>query len=282
MKTMGKNPRPIDLRRDNLIKLSVKAKMYRKEKADEAQTVEEAMMWASMRINDIIALWYREQTGAKEFKTFQQWHNEGYFVKRGEKAFVLWGRKREVKDVGKKEAAESENIDYEFFPIAYLFSDKQIQKAEREADTNTVREVALIYKPTSQEKKNIFVKSSTDSAEVIKPIFEETNQINLYEFFYAIYLNSSNKVLSVMKISEGGAVSTVVDLKKILSPAILQNATGIIVCHNHPSGSMKPSYQDKKITKNIKEAAKLIDCQLLDHLIVTSDNYYSFADNGDI
>ena len=83
-----------------------------------------------------------------------------------------------------------------------------------------------------------------------------------------------------MLISEGGTAGTVADIKKILMPAILQNCSGIIVSHNHPSGSNKPSQTDIDLTKNIKDAAKLIDVNLLDHLILCENSYYSFADEG--
>jgi len=132
MKTKdGKQPRNIDLRREVLIALSVKARAYRDKQMKTADSAEAAMMWAGMRINDIVAMWYREQSGATIFKTFKQWHEEGLFVKKGEKAFVLWGRKRKSveKHEQKPEGVEGDpqGHEYEFFPIVYLFSDLQVQ-----------------------------------------------------------------------------------------------------------------------------------------------------------
>jgi DNA repair protein RadC len=97
-----------------------------------------------------------------------------------------------------------------------------------------------------------------------------------------MYLSRANKVLSVMLISEGGTAGTVADVKKILAPAILQNASAIIISHNHPSGNLNPSDADKDLTAKVKEAAKLIDVTLLDHIIMTDEKYYSFADNFDL
>jgi DNA repair protein RadC len=84
-----------------------------------------------------------------------------------------------------------------------------------------------------------------------------------------------------MDVSKGGISGTVTDVRVILQAAIKTNASGIIVCHNHPSGNLNPSESDSKLTQKIKEAGNIMDIQLLDHLILTTDdNYYSFADNG--
>jgi DNA repair protein RadC len=94
-------------------------------------------------------------------------------------------------------------------------------------------------------------------------------------------MNRSNSVLGIMAVSKGGLSGTVTDVRLIFQGAIKANASGIIVCHNHPSGNLKPSESDTKITRKIKEAGNLMDIQLLDHLILTMDgSYYSFADNG--
>jgi DNA repair protein RadC len=94
-------------------------------------------------------------------------------------------------------------------------------------------------------------------------------------------MNRSNSVLGILEISKGGISGTVTDVRLIFQAAIKANASGIIVCHNHPSGNLNPSESDTKLTQKIKEAGNLMDIQLLDHLILTTDdNYYSFADNG--
>ncbi|MBT9146170.1 MAG: hypothetical protein DDT42_02052 [candidate division WS2 bacterium] len=101
-----------------------------------------------------------------------------------------------------------------------------------------------------------------------------------YEEFWVIFLNKSNRLIGKQKISQGGISGTVTDVRMILRLAIELQATSIIVCHNHPSGGVKPSQSDIEITKKISEAGKIMDVKLLDHLIVTDATFYSFADEG--
>jgi len=95
-------------------------------------------------------------------------------------------------------------------------------------------------------------------------------------------LNNANKVLSKQKISDGGMTATVVDVRLILKHALGLNATALILCHNHPSGTLVPSKADAVITNKIKRAAQCMDIQVLDHLIITDQSYFSFADQGRI
>lgn len=96
----------------------------------------------------------------------------------------------------------------------------------------------------------------------------------------AIFLNRSNRVLGGYKVSSGGITATVVDIRIILAIALKCLASGIILAHTHPSGELNPSRADKELTQKLKEAAKLMDISLLDHLIITLEAYYSFADDG--
>ena len=100
------------------------------------------------------------------------------------------------------------------------------------------------------------------------------------EVFYLVMLNHNNKVMATEKISEGGINATVVDVRIILRKAIECSASAILVAHNHPSGSLKPSEQDVRITKQIKQAANLMEIALVDHIIVSGSGYYSFMDEG--
>ena len=95
-----------------------------------------------------------------------------------------------------------------------------------------------------------------------------------------LLLNRSNKVLGIYSLAKGGITSCVVDVRIILSVALKSLATGLILVHNHPSGNLKPSNEDIKITNRLKEACKLLEIVLLDHLIISKDNYFSFADEG--
>tara|TARA_B100001093_G_scaffold520280_1_gene614212 strand:+ start:13430 stop:13804 length:375 start_codon:yes stop_codon:yes gene_type:complete len=102
------------------------------------------------------------------------------------------------------------------------------------------------------------------------------------EQFWTLYLNNSNKVLSKLKISEGGMTGTVVDIRLILKHALELNATSIVHSHNQPSGILKPSEAYINVTKKIKKAAQFMDVKVLDHLIITDQSYFSFADQGRI
>ncbi|NCU32556.1 MAG: DNA repair protein RadC [Candidatus Moranbacteria bacterium] len=126
------------------------------------------------------------------------------------------------------------------------------------------------------ERKSIL--SSKDAFEIIKMHINDDN----YEQFVMILLNHANKVLKTVVISEGGTAGTVVDPKKVFKTAIESNATGIILGHNHPSGSVFPSQQDEKLTKNLAQAGLLLEIRVLDHLIVGGEKYYSCADEGKI
>lgn len=118
------------------------------------------------------------------------------------------------------------------------------------------------------------ITGSQDIYEMMLPLLGDLP----HEEFWLLLLNRANVVIRKEQISIGGLSSTVVDVKKILKLTIENLATSIIICHNHPSGNLQPSHADHNITQQIKEAAQLIDTNLLDHIIVTDNGYYSFAD----
>ncbi len=101
-----------------------------------------------------------------------------------------------------------------------------------------------------------------------------------HEEFWVLLLNRANRVIDTLRISQGGTAATVVDVKIVMRSALQQLASGIILCHNHPSNNLQPSRQDDVITKKIKEAAQLFEIAVLDHLIIVEDGYYSYADDG--
>lgn len=120
------------------------------------------------------------------------------------------------------------------------------------------------------------VNSSRDAFEMMYPSLADL----IYEEFWVLMLNHAHKKISLHQISEGGQAGTVVDPKKIFKLALEQNASKIILCHNHPSGNLRPSDADIKLTEKIKNAGIMLEIPVLDHLIIGDDNYYSFADNG--
>ena len=124
------------------------------------------------------------------------------------------------------------------------------------------------------EKKKIA--SSTSVFELMQPVIGELP----HEEFWIVYLNNSNKVIQQNQLSKGGITGTLVDVRLALKTALEVGATGIILAHNHPSGTLKPSEADKQLTYKLKIAAQSIDITVLDHLIVTENAYFSFADEG--
>lgn len=103
-----------------------------------------------------------------------------------------------------------------------------------------------------------------------------------HEEFWVIYINRGGHVLRVEKISQGGTFHTVVDVTIIMRHAILSQASGMVLCHNHPSGSLRPSIEDDRLTRRVIDAAKLFDIKVLDHLVITDGTYYSYSDHGKI
>lgn len=120
------------------------------------------------------------------------------------------------------------------------------------------------------------VQTSRDIADYLKPKLKDYR----HEVFAVLYLNRANKINHFEIISEGGITGTVADPRVILRMALEKDAVNIILCHNHPSGSLKPSRADEQLTTKIKEAAKFLDITVLDHVIVSEDGHFSFADEG--
>jgi DNA repair protein RadC len=144
-----------------------------------------------------------------------------------------------------------------------------------------VAKFKLAWTETIPAKDRPKISCSRESVEVFKQQYDDS--INFQESFYVMLLNRNNRVLGVSLLSTGTTYSAMVDMKYLLSMAFLANACGVVLCHNHPSGQTAPSPQDEQITRRIKDALKLIDVALLDHVILSPEgDYYSFADEGQI
>jgi DNA repair protein RadC len=144
-----------------------------------------------------------------------------------------------------------------------------------------LKEQAVEYKITTVKNNNfnkVKIKSSRDAAEYARNFYHE--DISIYESFFVMYLNRANTVTGYMKLSQGGITGTVVDIKLLLINAISNLCSGVILVHNHPSGNLVFSDEDKRITEKIKTALKHIDVVLLDHVILTEDDSLSFTENG--
>ncbi|MDG1527744.1 MAG: DNA repair protein RadC [Polaribacter sp.] len=127
-----------------------------------------------------------------------------------------------------------------------------------------------------QTEQKPVIKSSATAFQILQPIIGELQ----HEEFWVLYLNNSNKVIAKKQLSKGGITATMVDVRLLFKKAVELAIVGIIVCHNHPSGKIKPSKSDELLTQKIKEAGQTLDIKLLDHLIITQKDYFSFADNG--
>ncbi len=141
-------------------------------------------------------------------------------------------------------------------------------------------EIELVYKSKVKASERPKVTTSADAYQLLKQHWDD-NKIELIEQFKVLYLNRANKVLGIYEVSTGGMTATVVDPKIVFIAALKSGACNIILCHNHPSGNLKPSKADEELTLKLKEAGKYLDLQVVDHLIISSESeYYSFADEG--
>lgn len=122
------------------------------------------------------------------------------------------------------------------------------------------------------------VTCSSDAYNILRPLYPD-EQIEHVEFCFAMFCNSKGKVIGYHMISKGGIDATHIDIRVIFQFALLANATSILVSHNHPSGNLQPSRSDDAFTKKLSDACKIMNFTLVDHIIVSRDGYYSFADD---
>jgi len=141
-------------------------------------------------------------------------------------------------------------------------------------------EISIRYKG-AEDAAPVIVNSTKSAAEIMRALFDP-GKIQWTEEFIMICLNTARKVTGYYKVSSGGMCATVADVRVIAQIAMQSCATGVIIAHNHPSGSTKPSEADKAITGKIKRGLATLDITLLDHLIITTDSFYSLADEGDM
>ncbi|CAM4431413.1 DNA repair protein RadC [Pedobacter westerhofensis] len=145
--------------------------------------------------------------------------------------------------------------------------------------TFKVAEVEISYRPNYKVSERPQISKSNDAYQILIQQWS-IGKIELLEEFKILLLNRRNRVLGIVDISQGGLSGTVADPKIIFAAALKSCASGIILAHNHPSGELDPSCEDIAITNKLKAGALLLDLKILDHLIVTRGNFYSFADEG--
>lgn len=148
-------------------------------------------------------------------------------------------------------------------------------------DWKVVSEIELIYKTKVKASQRPHITSSSAAYKVAMEVWN-MNKIDFFEQFKILLLNQSNKVLGVYEVASGGISGTSVDLRLLFAAALKANASALIMIHNHPSGKTLPSAADKIITIKTKQAGNILNIDVIDHLIITSESYYSFADRGDL
>ena len=168
-----------------------------------------------------------------------------------------------VKYVGKLASCELASVDELFSELA----------PERKAIAEAAVELYKRVQIKQAERRQVV--SSETACEILRPLIGDIEK----EEFWAVYLNQSNRVIRKEMLSAGGLTGTYVDVRLIMKGALLCNATGMIISHNHPSGNEKPSGEDNRITEQVKKAAETLNIRLIDHVIVTSNTYYSYMDN---
>lgn len=155
-----------------------------------------------------------------------------------------------------------------------------LQQFKGIGEAKAITIVAALELGKRRKESGIKIKSkitgSKDVADFFQPVIGDLG----HEEFWIMFLDRGNKIKESFKLSQGGITGTVIDVRIILKSALEKDACSIILCHNHPSGTLQPSDADLKITRKICDAAKIMDMAVLDHIIIGDNKYYSFADEG--
>lgn len=184
-------------------------------------------------------------------------------------------QKENVLDVAKNMLAQSGNSIYKLSKLSV----KELQKTNGIGQAKAISIIAALElgrrrsSEGASEKPN--VRTSKDAYQFFQPMFSHQQ----HEEFWTMFLNSSGSILSTKRISSGGIGATVVDSRLVFKYAVDELASAVILCHNHPSGVLRPSDADIHLTQKLKEAAKLLDMTVSDHIIIAESGYYSFADD---
>jgi len=145
-------------------------------------------------------------------------------------------------------------------------------------DIPACHEIQIHYKRPLYDTTKII--SSSQDAETILRGFADASRIDYKEFFWVILLTNANQVIAVGELGVGATTAVIVNRKEVVQLALLTSATGVIIAHNHASGKKEPSLRDRKITKHLRKSLKLVDITLFDHIILTTESYTSFSDEG--
>ena len=147
--------------------------------------------------------------------------------------------------------------------------------------SSLLNELSITY--TKKLFSNTSITNSKAANSLIREMYQHTSsEVELKEYFFIVLLNRANEVIGYHKLSEGGICATLVDIRIAFATALKSLAVGMLLVHNHPSGNLKPSQQDIKLTKDFCKAGDLLEIKILDHLIISVEGYYSFADEGQL
>lgn len=160
----------------------------------------------------------------------------------------------------------------------FFFKNKKTMLSIAQSRTALFAELTINYSYYQPPAQRINIKTSRDAYVALLPYYEDI--IEHRERGVALLLNRANQVIGVYNMGDGGITGTVIDTRLLLCAAINCLASSIILSHNHPSGNLKASDQDMELTKKLSSAAKLLEMKVIEHLIITKYDYYSFADNG--
>ncbi len=158
----------------------------------------------------------------------------------------------------------------------------QLKKQKGIGEAKAITIIAALELGKRRKTSDIINREKITSSKTVAQIFIALLSDLPHEEFWIMLLNRANKIIHKQKISQGGISGTVIDIRIIMKLGIEKLASSIILCHNHPSGNINPSTQDHTITKKIKEAGKILDIPVIDHIIIADNNYYSFADEGEL
>ncbi|WP_413998721.1 JAB domain-containing protein [Flavobacterium sp. W1B] len=139
--------------------------------------------------------------------------------------------------------------------------------------------ISVSFDKVLKKSELIKITSANDAYQIFKRVFN-ADTFDWCEEVVMLCVNNSSKVVGFYKVSSGGMTGTVIDVRMIFTTALQCLATGIIIAHNHPSGTLQPSEADINITKKLKEAGQFLDIKVMDHLIITDENFFSFANEG--
>jgi DNA repair protein RadC len=172
-----------------------------------------------------------------------------------------------------------QSVDNNLINLSRL-SIKDLMKFKGIGEAKAITIVGAMELGRRRREEEVKEKKKIGSSKDVFEIFQTNMADSPFEEFWILLVNRANKIIGKHQISQGGVSGTVADPKRIFQLALENLASGIILCHNHPSGNIQPSQQDIKLTRKINEGAKLLEINLLDHIILGDENYYSFADNG--